>query len=289
MIFILGADIAIFVMLHNKDERVPAEHRITMDLSKFSEAREAKAAAKLQGKVSLVLKAPDKSTLAPPTAETPEYELRVAAEQLYIKAMQNLRVPVGLRPRAQRQGRGLRRSTSVDGVRQNLDQLSAANAQKMMDFWKSAAKLDTNERRKKQVADVSVEQDMDKKKLRLTSIGAQGGMRLTILVDPEGSVRRRPRNSASSNPRWKSSRRSSPMPRVSSSSPPPPTQAALPPSTASSRCTTPIPLTSKPSKSTSRTVSKREAEHLGSTGRRSRVLHSRPLHPPLRPAGSRCC
>ncbi len=191
MILLLGADIGIFVMLHNKDERVPAEHRITMDLSKFSEAREAKKAAKLQGKVSLVLKAPDKSVLAPPAVETPEYELRVAAEQLYIKAMQSRASQIDFAPLANAKDGSYGVTVLVDGVRQNLEQMAGASAQKMMDFWKAAAKLDVNERRKKQVADVTVEQEMDKKKLRLTSIGAQGGMRMTILVDPEGSVRRK--------------------------------------------------------------------------------------------------
>lgn len=191
MIFLLGADIGIFVMLHNKDERVPEEHRITMDLSKFSEAREAKKAAKLQGKVSLVLKASDKSTLAPPAMETPEYELRVATEQLYIKAMQARASQIDFAPVPNAKDGSYGVSILVDGVRQSLEQMTAANAQKMMDLWKTAAKLDTTERRKKQVADVSVEQDMDKKKLRLLSIGAQGGMRMTILVDPEGSVRRK--------------------------------------------------------------------------------------------------
>lgn len=191
MIFLLGADIAIFVMLHNKDERVPAEHRITMDMSKFTEAREAKAAAKLQGKVSLVLKGPDKSTLAPPTAETPEYEIRVAAEQVYLKAMQSRASQIDFAPVPNAKDGSYGVTALVDGVRQSLEQIPAANAQKMMDLWKTAAKLDINERRKKQVADVTVEQELDKKKLRLTSIGAQGGMRLTILVDPEGSVRRK--------------------------------------------------------------------------------------------------
>ena len=38
---------------------------------------------------------------------------------------------------------------------------------------------------------MQIEQDSLRKKIRVTSIGAQGGMRVSLLIDPEGQVRRK--------------------------------------------------------------------------------------------------
>jgi general secretion pathway protein E len=53
------------------------------------------------------------------------------------------------------------------------------------------AKLDVADRRKKQVADIAVEKGDGRKKVRLTTIGGQGGPRLTLLMEPEAQVRRK--------------------------------------------------------------------------------------------------
>jgi general secretion pathway protein E len=60
-----------------------------------------------------------------------------------------------------------------------------------MDFWKSAAKLDVNERRKKQVGQVAIEQETMKKVARVTTVGGAKGMQMTMLFDPEQAVTRK--------------------------------------------------------------------------------------------------
>lgn len=190
MIVILVADVVVFAMVVNKDERVPEEHHLRLDFSSLREKREAKAAAKLQGKVELVLKGPDKVAVAAPNVDTPEFGLRVAAEGVYIKAASVRATQIDVAPTGKEGVYAI--SSLVDGVRTPPEALPAAEAVKIIDFWKSIAKMDVADRRKKQVADIAVERGDSRKKVRLTTIGGQGGPRLTLLMEPEAQVRRKP-------------------------------------------------------------------------------------------------
>ncbi|HYE63461.1 MAG TPA: ATPase, T2SS/T4P/T4SS family [Phycisphaerales bacterium] len=189
MIVLLVADVIVFALVANKDERVPAEHHLKLDFSSLAAKREAKAAAKLQGKVELVLKGPDKVLVPAPNGETPEFAVRLAAEQVYIKATSARASQIDIQPSGKEGVYAV--SYLVDGVRSQPEPMPAAEAIKVMDFWKSVAKLDVNDRRKKQVADIAVERGDSRKKVRLTTIGGQGGMRVTMLFDPESQVRRK--------------------------------------------------------------------------------------------------
>ncbi len=189
MILILVADVVVFALVTNRDERVPQEHQLTFDLSKWTAAREAKAAAKKQGKVELLIKSPDKSVLAPPNAETPDFEVRVAAENLMIKTFDSRSTEMVLAPTGRDNTYGV--SQLVDGVRQPGETMPAAEAAKLMNFWKAAAKLDVAEQRKRQSAEVGIERGETRKKVRVTTIGSPTGPRMMFLVDPEAQVRRK--------------------------------------------------------------------------------------------------
>ncbi len=189
MIVILAIDIAVFVLIANKDERVPAEHRLRLDFSQWKAAREAKAAAKKQGKVTLVIKAPDKSTLPVPERDKPEFAVRVAAEALVTGAIENRAGSVELAPAPNGQ---YQTTHTIDGVRQPAAPMPGSEGAAIVDFWKAAAKLDLQDRRRKQQADVQVEQGASKIKLRLTTVGSQAGQKLAMLFNPEEQVRRKP-------------------------------------------------------------------------------------------------
>jgi type IV pilus assembly protein PilB len=190
MIVILVADVVVFAFVVNKDERVPEEHHLRLDFSSLQAKREAKAAAKLQGKVELVLKGPDKVAVAAPNVDTPEFAVRVASEGVYIKASSVRGSQIDIGPTGKEGVYAV--SSLVDGVRTPPEALPAAEAVKIIDFWKGIAKLDVADRRKKQVADIAVEQGDSRKKVRLTTIGGQGGPRMTLLMEPEAQVRRKP-------------------------------------------------------------------------------------------------
>lgn len=188
MILLLAGDVAAFVLITNKDERVPDGRELTLDFSRFRDAKASKAAAKRQGTVALVLKGPDKKAVEAPMAETPEFEVRTAAEALYQKMMAMKGSQVDLAPSAKD---AYQASFLVDGVRQTGDVMPAPAALKVIDFWKSCAKLDVNERRKKLTGDVSVEEGEARHKVRVQTSGTQAGMRATLLLDPEHAVRRK--------------------------------------------------------------------------------------------------
>jgi len=193
MVVILFLDLVIFIQVTNKDERVPETRQLSLfDFSKMQEAKAAKAEQKKQGKSILTIKAPDKSLVSVPDADTPEFEIRNAAEQVYLKAESIRASQIDITPVANAKEPSYAVSFLVDGMRQTGDTLSAVAGLKLIDFWKGAGKLDVNERRKKQTADINVENGDSRHKIRLQTSGSQGGMRATMLFDPEAAVKRKP-------------------------------------------------------------------------------------------------
>lgn len=189
MIVLLVADVVVFATITNKDEKVPEEHRLKLDFSKLAEARAKSAAAKKAGKAELVVRSPDKAVVVVPATDTPEFETRVAAEQFLLRALDARASIADLGPTGRDGTYG--ESFLVDGVRQAGQTMPQQQAISIIDFWKGVAKLDLADRRRKLTGDITVERGDSKKKVRLTSIGVQGGMKLSALFDPEGAVRRK--------------------------------------------------------------------------------------------------
>jgi type II secretory ATPase GspE/PulE/Tfp pilus assembly ATPase PilB-like protein len=69
--------------------------------------------------------------------------------------------------------------------------MPAADAARLLAFWKGAAKMDVADQRRRQQADINVERGETRRKVRMTSVGSQAGPRLAFLFDPEGQVRRK--------------------------------------------------------------------------------------------------
>lgn len=177
MILILVGDLLAFPLVVNRDERVPEAHRLRFDLSSLQEARAAKAAAKIAGKAELALTGPTKQKLLVPNAETPEFEIRILVESLYLKGREARATQVDVQPTGKPDGT-FAVTYLVDGLRQAGPVLSGQQAQQVMDMWKSAANLDLADRRKKIWGDVTVEYaGSPKKTVRVTSQGNQQGMR----------------------------------------------------------------------------------------------------------------
>ncbi|HRQ71484.1 MAG TPA: ATPase, T2SS/T4P/T4SS family [Phycisphaerales bacterium] len=185
---VLGVSVAIFPLLTNKDERVPEQHRLRLDFSKMAEARRAKKETRQIGSSEIIVRLSDGKPIPVPVAESPEFEVRVAAEQIILRAREARAAEVDLAP-----GRdGAYVSVFlVDGVRTAGGTTPAADAVKVIDFWKSAAGLDVNDRRRKQTGHCSYDRDEEKHKLRVRTAGGQGGMTLNLLFDPEKAVRRK--------------------------------------------------------------------------------------------------
>lgn len=193
-VVILVADLYAYMHVANRDDRVPERYHIRLSMPKLGADKDDKKKAAQQAKVKLVIKGQDEKgkytkLLAAPMAETPEFEVRAAAEALYEKALASRASQVEILPL----GKDNLYVTKmlVDGVYTPGEQAPAPAAAKIMDFWKAAAGLDVADRRRKLQSLVSVEQPAGKHILRVTSIGAQGGMRVTLLLDPETAVTRK--------------------------------------------------------------------------------------------------
>lgn len=196
MIVILLGDLLAYMIMANKDERVPDKFKIRLRMAALdAEAKKAaKAAAKVQAKVALAIKGEDDKgkftrLVAAPMAETPEYEVRTAAEKIFMAGQKARASQIEIGPSGKDQNYAV--TWLVDGVKQVAETLPAANAARIMDFFKSAAGMDVNDRRRKQQKKMQVEEGVLKTVVQVTSIGAQGGMRVTMLLNPEQQVNRK--------------------------------------------------------------------------------------------------
>ncbi|HEX8875233.1 MAG TPA: ATPase, T2SS/T4P/T4SS family [Phycisphaerales bacterium] len=190
---ILFASVAAYIVSANKDERVPASGRVTVDSIKAAFGStdkpgvKKKAAKGKAGTPVLTVRRPDKSAVDVPEADSPEYELRLAAESMAIKAFDNRSSRIDLMQTAKDAYQVI---FHVDGMKVPGDTMPAAAGVKLIDFWKGAAKLDINDRRKKQAGDVTIERGTVKNKFHIDTVGGPAGQKMTIVIDPEQQVRR---------------------------------------------------------------------------------------------------
>jgi general secretion pathway protein E len=80
---------------------------------------------------------------------------------------------------------------TIDSLPVPAESIAGPEAIQIIDFWKSSAKMDLQDRRRRQMADITVEKESEKKKIRITATGVQGGMRLQGAFDPDLAVRRK--------------------------------------------------------------------------------------------------
>jgi len=191
LILVLAADLFAYAFVIKGDDRVPEAHKITLNIGKRLEAKKAaKAVAKAAGSVKLAIRNADKQIIPAPLQETPEFEVRINAEDVYLKAMRVRASQLELMPAGK--DNSYVASVLTDGVRSSVSTLPGAAAIKVIDFWRSAGKMDLADRRRKQVKDIVVEQGTAKKTIRLTSMAAPGGMKLMMLFEPLSAVIRKP-------------------------------------------------------------------------------------------------
>ncbi len=186
LIVLLAADVLLFVGLTNKDERVPEKHHLRLDFSSFAEAKLARSEAKQQATVQLEIKGPSGLLIRAPQKDSPEYEIRAAAEQIFIKSRQARASQVDFAPA----GEGTyAASYLIDGVRQAGDAIPTPDALKLIDFWKGSAELDLKDRRRKLTNTVEVGSGAEHTGVKIVTSGSQSGMRLTMTFDPDKAVR----------------------------------------------------------------------------------------------------
>ncbi|MAO25020.1 MAG: hypothetical protein CMJ35_06230 [Phycisphaerae bacterium] len=189
-IAVLAIDIFVFVTIANKDERIPEHAKLTLNFSEMAEKRDEKKQAKKLGSSELVVVGADKMKIMPPEKETTAYAVRLASEELVINGYTTHASQIDMRPiNAETYGV----SMLVDGVRQPGEQIALADAIQVIDFWKKAAGLDVNDRRRKQSGSVTVSSDdMSNQTIKCITSGSKTGMVLSMVFNPELAVQRKP-------------------------------------------------------------------------------------------------
>ncbi|MEM1184070.1 MAG: ATPase, T2SS/T4P/T4SS family [Planctomycetota bacterium] len=189
LLIFLGADIGIFVLVTNANEKVPDQHKLKLDLSSLAAAKQAKADAKLAATVTLRINNASGVTMQPPAKETPEFEVRAVAETIFTRAQVARAYQAELVP-VKKEAYQLR--FLVDGVKQPVEEVPAGNAIAIMDFWKSCTELDLKDRRRKLSGKCEVVADETKVEVKVESAGTQAGMKLTLTFDPSNALDRKP-------------------------------------------------------------------------------------------------
>lgn len=192
MVAILAVNIVLFIQVTNRDERVPEDRRIDLlrDIKANLASRAAKSAqAKLIATVALDVLGPGNKRIDPPQKETPEYDVRVKAEQFFLKAIASRAASVVVQPTKQANQYGMQ--LMIDGVGTAPEPMESAEAMRLTDFWKGAAGLEVNDRRRKLVGQVSIKTGADSVPVRITTSGSQSGIRFVMAIDPVKQVNKK--------------------------------------------------------------------------------------------------
>jgi len=186
---ILMADLLAYFFARNGDSRVPDSHKwsISSALKGLAEGGSKKEKVKKIKDITMVFKGPAGEYSVPET-ETPEFELRVMAEAAVGKMIESRAAQFDIGPISE-QAYAL--TFLVDGVREGGEKMSPKNAVALIDFFKDLAGLNLDDRRKRQIGKIELGKTgsplID---ARISVIGGKGGMRLTLLLNPESQVLR---------------------------------------------------------------------------------------------------
>lgn len=181
---ILFADLSAYWIAHNKSERVPERERWRFSLERFKQAKTAKEKAAIVKGLTLAFRGP-KGVVAAPERETPEFDIRYAAETIINDAIEARAMRFDIAPAGDK-----RYATSfiIDGVRKTGESLPAAQAVAVIDFFKAVAGLDVNDRRRRLSADFRVERETARRDIRVSTAGDARGQRLQGVFEPEKQV-----------------------------------------------------------------------------------------------------
>lgn len=184
---ILVADLVVYFIVHNADSRVPDSAKWTFNLSNLKARAEARAQAKQARIITLQMRGP-KGAVQAPDRDSPEYEVRVWAEELLEGMIDARGIQLDIVPSRENQ---YAVTFMVDGVRKPVEQFHATKAVAVIDFFKRAAGLDTEDRRRRQSGDFEFgKTGAPMTPARVSTQGDSKGMRFSLLISPESQVAR---------------------------------------------------------------------------------------------------
>lgn len=185
---ILFLDLAIYFVLRNGDDRVPAHERWTLDSEAWKEKRAAKKDSKDAKGIVFTFDGPE-GRLQSPEIGTPEYELRIAAEGILSQTIDKRGSQLDIAPHKE----GIYgASCVVDGLRTPIEQIPTPQAIALIDFYKAASGLDVEDRRRKLRGKLSFGVGgTATTDAVITTLGTSDGMRLTFAIEPDKLANKR--------------------------------------------------------------------------------------------------
>lgn len=188
MVALLGGNLLAYPLIANRDSRVPPHGRLTLNFSKWAEAKREKAEAKRAGTAELVVTDAKKAVVRVPERDSPEFAVRLEAEKLLIDAEAARASEIDVKPAADGQYRVV---YMVDTVPTPGPVVPAASMTPVLDFWKRAAGMDVEDRRRKQSGRFVYQRGGSSHDVSAHAQGGPGGMALHLRLDTARSVRRK--------------------------------------------------------------------------------------------------
>ncbi len=189
MLFVLAVDLLVYLGARNRDERVPEAFAWSLNPATWAaaagESKKTKKKDKAVKGITMTIAGPQ-GRVAPPEQETAEYNVRVAAEELLGEVVMRRATKGEVLPIKD----GVYAvALTIDGLRSPIKQLSANDANAIVDYLKRAGGLDVEDRRRKQRATINFGfGDAANTEAWLSTMGSSQGVRAEILVDPSTQV-----------------------------------------------------------------------------------------------------
>jgi len=188
MLVVLGLDLGLYAFLRNRDRRVPEKHRWSLDFEKMAAAKAAKKSSKNAKGITMSFETPT-GRMSSPQPETTQYAVRVGAESLLNATIDLRGSQLDITP-IRKDSYGA--TCMVDGLRTPIEQIPAQQAVAIIDFFKVAAGLDTEDRRRKLTGSLKFGVgETATNEARVTTKGTSSGVTMSLLIDPESQVKRR--------------------------------------------------------------------------------------------------
>lgn len=179
-LLLLAGGIAGYVVYRNG--QVPEAERWTADLESFRQRRAEAADAKMQRKATLTMTNAKGAAVPIPTPGEPELGPYMVLDQLMTFALPRNASQIDLTVDTEQ----AKYRVHIDGVRYPQEAPEPAEAVKLIDYIKQVSGMDTEDRRKKQQAKLSLRvEGSGTHQLNIVSAGSTRGLQMQINIDSE--------------------------------------------------------------------------------------------------------
>ncbi len=169
-----------------RDPKVPKGKQFDLFAGKWAAYSARRKAAKAFGEVTASFSDAKGNKQVPPGKEDPLFEVHLAAEQLILSALARRAARLDLVPGSNAHAS----SIVVDSVRVGREAVASDVAARLIDYLKTAAALDTKDRRKRVRGSIRMDVGGGRVNLLLTAWGASAGQSMRIDIERDKQLTR---------------------------------------------------------------------------------------------------